>query len=74
MVEEEIWSSIPVYTKNLLVSWFDNKELLLGANKQSINTIIGPSPKIRSSLAPELMVVVVLLVFGKITTVTNEKQ
>ena len=35
----KIWDSIPAYTKNLLVSWSDNKELSSEANAISRNSL-----------------------------------
>ena len=32
IVEQEIWGSILVYTKNRLMSWADDKELSSGAD------------------------------------------
>ena len=39
MVVQEIWSSIPAYTKNRLVSLSDNKELLSEADTIGWNSL-----------------------------------
>ena len=40
MVVYEIWDLIPAYTKKWLVSWFDDKELLLGADVIYWNSLL----------------------------------
>ena len=39
MIIQEIWGLIPAYTKNWLVSWFDDKEQLSGADVIGWNSL-----------------------------------